>query len=493
MDEKDGSQRFENERQRRGTRGGVHARDSARVIFVAAEKFALRRPEAKQRVTAGDLEHARRVQFEQREAERTARRGPREKFNEDGGESFHGEERGDALKKCLAGAGAEEADHHALDGELGGREQVGVARIFGAEKSLAALQEETLERGLAVDERGDDVARARLARGKEDDVVFDDVGADHGIAADAQREDLGVGAHAERGGVDGNVAVGFLHGIGRQAGRDHAEKRDAHERAARMVIGMEETAGLAGEALKRAFFGERIDVALDGERARETEVRLNFAERGRHASFELMGVDEIENLLLTGRERWVIGHSVQVNTSDRKCNFVFTAHPVSRGRIFRNAFATSRRFARPRLASGGFPAWLRGVPRALADFSLPELKQQFAAWGAKPSHAARVLREFYETGGELDFSGDSARPGFALPDDLLARLRTEIAPGAAELAVRQVAADGTTKLLLRLADGRTVESVLMPDFRADRAAGCISSQVGCAMGCDFCADRKSVV
>jgi 23S rRNA (adenine2503-C2)-methyltransferase len=33
--------------------------------------------------------------------------------------------------------------------------------------------------------------------------------------------------------------------------------------------------------------------------------------------------------------------------------------------------------------------------------------------------------------------------------------------------------------------------VLMPDFRDDRAAGCISSQVGCAMGCDFCATTKT--
>ena len=61
----------------------------------------------------------------------------------------------------------------------------------------------------------------------------------------------------------------------------------------------------------------------------------------------------------------------------------------------------------------------------------------------------------------------------------------------ATLAARQVAADGPAKLLLRLADGRTVESVLMPDYRPDRAAGCISSQVGCAMGCDFCATTKT--
>lgn len=60
-----------------------------------------------------------------------------------------------------------------------------------------------------------------------------------------------------------------------------------------------------------------------------------------------------------------------------------------------------------------------------------------------------------------------------------------------QLAARQNAADGTVKLLLRFNDGRSAESVLMPDFRPDRAAGCLSSQVGCAMGCDFCATAKS--
>ena len=127
------------------------------------------------------------------------------------------------------------------------------------------------------------------------------------------------------------------------------------------------------------------------------------------------------------------------------------------------------------------------MPRALADFSLSELQQQFAAWGAKPSHAARVLRAYYASGGDaIEATGMPA-----LPVGLVTRLRTELAPGAAAPAVRQVAADGTSKLLLRLGDGRTVESVLMPDFRADRAAGCLSSQVGCAMGCDFCATTKT--
>jgi len=127
------------------------------------------------------------------------------------------------------------------------------------------------------------------------------------------------------------------------------------------------------------------------------------------------------------------------------------------------------------------------LPTALSEFNLPDLERQLAAWGFKPVHAGRILRTFYASGGErLDDS--AARP---LPEGLVERLRAERPAGVATLAVRQVAEDGTTKLLLRLADARTVETVLMPDFRDDRAAGCVSSQVGCAMGCDFCATTKT--
>ena len=123
--------------------------------------------------------------------------------------------------------------------------------------------------------------------------------------------------------------------------------------------------------------------------------------------------------------------------------------------------------------------------RSHADLDLECLAQSFVGWGYKPSHAARVLRAFYAGG---DVLGSTAR---RLPQGLAERLRAEFASSAVTVAARQVASDGTTKLLLRLGDGRTVESVLMPDFRTDRAAGCVSSQVGCAMGCDFCATTKT--
>lgn len=120
----------------------------------------------------------------------------------------------------------------------------------------------------------------------------------------------------------------------------------------------------------------------------------------------------------------------------------------------------------------------------LLSTGLEELESALSGWGLKPSHAGRLLREFHAAGGEL---ADGALP---LPKRLLARLAELPAPPAPSLAARQVASDGTTKLLLRHGDGRTSESVLMPDHGGLRAAGCLSSQVGCAMSCDFCATTK---
>jgi 23S rRNA (adenine2503-C2)-methyltransferase len=123
--------------------------------------------------------------------------------------------------------------------------------------------------------------------------------------------------------------------------------------------------------------------------------------------------------------------------------------------------------------------------QALSEYSLEELQREFTALGFKAGHAAPVLRAHYAQRSE------SPLDGLVLPRALAARLRGfPVGPGSRP-AVRQTADDGTVKLLIRLCDGRTVESVLMPDYRDDRAAGCISSQVGCAMGCDFCATTKT--
>ncbi len=52
---------------------------------------------------------------------------------------------------------------------------------------------------------------------------------------------------------------------------------------------------------------------------------------------------------------------------------------------------------------------------------------------------------------------------------------------------RQVSKDSTQKFLFELADGQTIESVLIPNSKGEgRFTQCISSQVGCAVGCKFC-------
>jgi 23S rRNA (adenine2503-C2)-methyltransferase len=122
---------------------------------------------------------------------------------------------------------------------------------------------------------------------------------------------------------------------------------------------------------------------------------------------------------------------------------------------------------------------------AFADFDLPALEQLFASWGHTPSHAGRVLREYYATGGAPNLEA------LKIGKQLAARLRSEIALSDCKMNARHVSVDGTIKLLLGLGGGGAVESVLMTTPYADRAAGCVSSQIGCAMGCDFCASTKS--
>ena len=125
------------------------------------------------------------------------------------------------------------------------------------------------------------------------------------------------------------------------------------------------------------------------------------------------------------------------------------------------------------------------APRSLPDLSAEELAAWMESHGYKAAHAVRVLRQLYAV------DGQGTRSNVRMPMGLGELVDSTFPKEAATLARRQVAADGTCKLLLRLADGRTVESVLMPDFHPDRAAGCISSQVGCAMGCDFCATTQT--
>ena len=72
-----------------------------------------------------------------------------------------------------------------------------------------------------------------------------------------------------------------------------------------------------------------------------------------------------------------------------------------------------------------------------------------------------------------------------LPKPLREKLADEFQLWTTEVVRHQKSPDGTEKLLLQLADGGQIECVLLRD--GDRRSICVSSQVGCAMGCVFCA------
>ncbi|HKQ55295.1 MAG TPA: 23S rRNA (adenine(2503)-C(2))-methyltransferase RlmN [Methyloceanibacter sp.] len=77
---------------------------------------------------------------------------------------------------------------------------------------------------------------------------------------------------------------------------------------------------------------------------------------------------------------------------------------------------------------------------------------------------------------------------FAVMTDIAKELRAELAASFSlarpEIVTEQVSIDGTRKWLLRLADGKEIETVYIPE--EDRGTLCISSQVGCTLTCSFC-------
>jgi 23S rRNA (adenine2503-C2)-methyltransferase len=111
---------------------------------------------------------------------------------------------------------------------------------------------------------------------------------------------------------------------------------------------------------------------------------------------------------------------------------------------------------------------------------IESVRQRLRGLGAQPAHERWFLQ-----GWSRALAPDHGRHRLQdfLPRTLreaLPALREELA-GLARIAQRHPAADGGERLLVALADAMTVESVLLP-----RAGLCVSTQVGCAVGCVFC-------
>jgi 23S rRNA (adenine2503-C2)-methyltransferase len=116
-----------------------------------------------------------------------------------------------------------------------------------------------------------------------------------------------------------------------------------------------------------------------------------------------------------------------------------------------------------------------------------ELRSQFQAWSLPAYRTDQLLQWLYS---RRATSWDAMSN---LPKPLRDRLRTDYVLNPVELARTEGARDTTQKFLWRLSDGSFVESVLIPANAAlygdasDRHTLCISTQVGCAYGCKFCA------
>lgn len=114
-----------------------------------------------------------------------------------------------------------------------------------------------------------------------------------------------------------------------------------------------------------------------------------------------------------------------------------------------------------------------------APVALHDLRQLLRTHDAKPCHEARVMRAWTH-----------AQPldrGTRAAADLPRRIHEQLAAitatfgGIARVTSRHVGADASIRLLVELHDGQSVETVLLP-----RDGACVSTQVGCAVGCVFC-------
>lgn len=119
-------------------------------------------------------------------------------------------------------------------------------------------------------------------------------------------------------------------------------------------------------------------------------------------------------------------------------------------------------------------------PLNLYDLSRAQLGATLAGWGYSDYYAGLVWAGLYR-----DLAGHVAEIDGLRPE-LRARLAAETTLDALPARATVDSADGhTRKYLLGLSDGQAIETVLM--YFRGRATACISTQVGCAMGCVFCA------
>ena len=123
----------------------------------------------------------------------------------------------------------------------------------------------------------------------------------------------------------------------------------------------------------------------------------------------------------------------------------------------------------------------------IKSLTLEELQEQFKVWNEPGYRAGQVMQWLYNR------RATAWEAMSNLPKPLIARLRAQFDLQSLELVRKQGSRDTTEKFLWRLRDHSLIESVLIPanptlyGEPSDRRTLCVSTQVGCAYGCRFCA------
>lgn len=121
--------------------------------------------------------------------------------------------------------------------------------------------------------------------------------------------------------------------------------------------------------------------------------------------------------------------------------------------------------------------------RCISSLTLAELTAELKAMG-QPGFRAKQIFHWVHQKLVTEFSAMTDQP-----KTLLAKLEETFYIAAPQIERRQEAKDGTVKYLLRMADGNCIETVVMRYHYGNTV--CVSTQVGCRMGCRFCASTQA--
>ena len=122
-------------------------------------------------------------------------------------------------------------------------------------------------------------------------------------------------------------------------------------------------------------------------------------------------------------------------------------------------------------------------PVCLSDLTQDRLAEYIASLG-QPAFRAKQIYKWLHQKLVTDFSAMTDQP-----KALIEQLQQTCTIASPSIRRKQCSQDGTVKYLLQLADGNCIETVLMRYHYGNSV--CVSTQVGCAMGCRFCASTQA--